>query len=170
MSQNLDIRPQTDVDSNAAWQVYEKAFDRCDEADLVDALIAGGYSRIALVAQQGDDVVGAILFSDLPIETPEGMVDALALAPLAVLPSEQGKGIGSELAKAGLAACREAGHKVVIVLGDPAYYGRFGFSAELARPLESPFPSDAFQALELIEGALQGVEGRVKYAPPFGVE
>lgn len=170
MPQDLVIRPQKDVDSSAARKVYEKAFDRCDEADLVDALIAGGYSRIALVAQQGEEVVGAILFSDLRIESPEGTFDALALAPLAVLPRQQCKGIGSELPKAGLAACREAGHEVVIVLGDPAYYGRFGFSAELARPLESPFPRDAFQAIELVEGALQGVKGRAKYAPPFGIE
>ncbi len=170
MPQKLIIRSQRPNDTEAVRQVYEQAFEQRDEADLVDALISQDYARIALVAQLDDNIVGAILFSDLPIETPQGTFDALALAPLAVIPDKQNKGIGSELVRAGLSACREGDHRVVIVLGDPNYYGRFGFSAELARGLQSPFPRDAFQALELVEHVLQGVQGQVKYPPPFGIE
>jgi putative acetyltransferase len=65
--------------------------------------------------------------------------------------------------------CRDEGHRIVIVVGHPEYYPRFGFSPELARPLRSQFSGDAWMALELVPGAMQGVAGRVKYPPPFGI-
>ena len=65
-------------------------------------------------------------------------------------------------------ACRKKGHKIVVVLGHTEFYPRFGFSAELAQPLESPFGGgEAWMAMELVSGALAGVEGRVEYPPPF---
>ena len=67
-------------------------------------------------------------------------------------------------------ACREKGHKLVLVLGHPEFYPRFGFSADLARPLESPFGGgEAWMAMELVPGALMGIAGRVEYPPPFGL-
>ena len=123
----------------------------------------------SLVAEEGGRVVGHILFSDLPIVTADGTVEALALAPLAVLPSHQRRGIGSLLVREGLRACREAGHRIVVVLGHPEFYPRFGFSAELAERLKSPFSGPAFMAAELVPGALEGVEGEVRYPPPFGL-
>lgn len=102
------------------------------------------------------------------IATKAGTVDALSLAPMAVLPSHQRQGIGSRLVEAALEACREAGHRIVVVLGHPEFYPRFGFSAGLARPLESPFGGgEAWMALELVPGALGGVEGRVEFSLPF---
>ena len=129
---------------------------------------AGGYARLSLVADLGGQVVGHILFSDLPIVTATGTVPALALAPLAVTPSLQRQGIGSLLARQGLEACRLARHRVVVVLGHPEYYPRFGFSAELALRLQSPYAGPSFMAVELVAGALDGISGRVEYAPPFG--
>ncbi len=170
MIQDAIIRPQQASDSRAVRNVNEMAFGQVDEADLVEGLQTGGFSRIALVAEQSSGIVGAILFSELPIETASGTVDALSLAPLAVSPSEQRKGIGSKLVRAGLEACRDQGHRIVIVLGDPNYYGRFGFTSELAKILRSPFSRDAFQAIELVPDALRGVEGEVRYPPPFGIE
>jgi len=109
-----------------------------------------------------------ILFSRLPIVTEGGTVDALSLAPMAVLPSHQRQGVGSRLVEAGLETCRENGHKIVVVLGHPDFYPRFGFSADLAQPLESPFGGgEAWMAMELVPGALAGVEGRVEYPAPF---
>ena len=68
----------------------------------------------------------------------------------------------------GLANCREEGQRIVVVLGHPDFYRGFGFSAELARPLDSPFSGNpAFMALDLVAGALDGVRGRVEYPPPF---
>lgn len=94
---------------------------------------------------------------------------ALALAPMAVLPELQNRGIGSALVQKGLEVCRQLGYKIVIVVGHPAFYPRFGFSPKLAANLESPFSGgDSFMALELVPGALDGVAGRVQYPPPFG--
>lgn len=92
----------------------------------------------------------------------------MSLAPIAVLPSHQRKGIGSWLVREGLRACREAGHRIVIVLGHPEFYPRFGFSAKRAEPLRSPYSGPAFMAVELLPDALQGIEGEIRYPPPFG--
>ncbi len=112
-------------------------------------------------------MIGHILFSQLPIETSGGAIEALALAPLAVVPDRQGQGIGSLLVREGLRSCREAGHRIVIVLGHPEYYPRFGFSTELAKRLNSPYSGPAFLAMELVPGPLDGVEGEVRYPTPF---
>lgn len=97
-------------------------------------------------------------------------VAAAALAPLAVLPEYQRRGLGAELIARGLDLLRENGERIVLVLGHPEYYPRFGFSAENARNLESPFPPEAYMALELIPGALDGVRGKVKYPRAFGLD
>ncbi len=163
------IRKETSADHSAIREVNRLAFDRDDEACLVDALRDGGYVRASLVAEVDGDVVGHILFTELPIDTEDGIVEALALAPMAVVPSHQRHGIGSMLVQDGLRACAEAGHRIVVVLGHPEFYPRFGFSAKRAEPLKSPFAGEAFMALELVPGALDGVEGKVRYPPPFGL-
>jgi putative acetyltransferase len=77
---------------------------------------------LSLVAEQAGRLVGHILFSDLPIITGEGTVPALALAPMAVLPEFQNQGIGSALVRSGLEACRQQGHRIVVVLGHAHFY------------------------------------------------
>jgi putative acetyltransferase len=161
------IRQETPADHDAIREVNRLAFGREDEASLVETLREGGYARFSLVAEEGGQVVGHILFSDLPIVTPHWTVEALALAPMAVIPSRQRQGIGSLLAREGLRVCRESGHRIVVVLGHPEFYPRFGFSAGLAERLRSPFSGPAFMAIELVPGALEGVEGEVRYPPPF---
>jgi len=160
-------RLETASDLRAIYEVNRLAFGRDDEARLVDSLRDGGYVRLSLVAEMGATVIGHILFSELPITTDGGTILALALAPMAVNPEWQRQGIGSELVRQGLAACREQGHRIVIVLGHPRFYPRFGFSAELARRFDSPYSGDAFMAVELLENALDGVSGKVQYPPPF---
>ncbi len=166
---SITIRPETTADEDAIRQVNCLAFGQDDEARLVDALREGGFVRLSLVAEQAGRVVGHILFSDLPIITEAGTVPALALAPMAVLPELQRQGIGSALVTRALEACRQQGHRIVVVLGHAHFYPRFGFSAKLAAHLESPFSgSDSFMALELVPGTLDDVVGRVQYPPPFG--
>jgi putative acetyltransferase len=166
---NVSVRLETQEDRPAIREVHRRAFGSDDEPRLVDALRDGGYARLSLVAADDGTVVGHVLFSDLPIETPQGLVSALTLAPLAVVPSQQRRGIGSRLVREGLRACALLGHFVVVVLGHADYYPRFGFSAALARPLRSPFSGECWMAAELVPGALAGVAGQVRYPPPFGL-
>lgn len=162
------IRPETTADHEAIRHVNRLAFGQDAEAGLVATLRDGGFVRLSLVASQGALVVGHILFSTVTILTETGVVEALALAPMAVLPTLQRRGIGTNLMDKGLRLCREAGHKIVVVLGHPGFYPRFGFSASLAVPLSSPFGNgEAWMALELVSGALAGVVGRIEYPPPF---
>src|SRR5262249_15864834 len=147
-----------------------QAFGGADEGRLVDALYEGGYQRVSLVAEVGGEVVGVIVFSELAIVTERASIPGLALAPLAVLPSHQRRGVGSMLVIEGLRVCREHGHAIVIVVGHPEYYPRFGFSAACALPLKCRFGSGpSFMALALADGALDNVSGEVRYATPFDV-
>jgi putative acetyltransferase len=162
------IRQSTSQDESAMREVCRQAFGGDDEGRLVDALREGGHQRVSLVAELGGEVVGVIVFSELAIVTESASIPGLALAPLAVLPAHQRRGVGSMLVAEGLRACRESGHAIVIVLGHPEYYPRFGFTAECARPLKCRFGSGpAFMAIALSDGALDGVSGDVRYAPPF---
>lgn len=161
------IRSETVGDHEAIRHINRLAFGQDTEARLVDALRDGGFVRLSLVAEQAGHLVGHILFSDLPIITGERTVAALSLAPMAVLPEWQNQGVGSALVRRGLDACRENGHRIVVVVGHRRFYPRFGFSPERASRLESPYVGEAFMAVELVSGALDGVEGRVVYPPPF---
>ena len=108
------------------------------------------------------------MFSRLVIRTTRGVREALALAPMAVLPEQQRRGIGSLLVREGLDLCRDNGEKIVVVLGHPDYYPRFGFSAEAATPLHWPhYQGPALMALELQPDALDGVTGELEYAAAF---
>ena len=149
--------------------VNEAAFGGLDEADLVDRLRADGYALISLVAEVDTGIVGHIMFSRMWIRTPTGLASAVALAPMAVLPEHQRKGIGGRLVRYGLELLRGRGEKIAIVVGHPDYYPRFGFSTDRAKFLRSPFPSEAFMAMELSMGALDGIQGSVVYPPPFGI-
>jgi putative acetyltransferase len=164
---SMVIRPETIVDHAAIRDVNRLAFAGEGEARLVDALRDGGYAKVSLVAEVDGQVVGHILFSTLPIIAPEGTVEALALAPMAVIPSHQRRGIGSMLVWEAMRNCAELGHRIVVVVGHPEFYPRFGFSAKLAERLKSTYSGPAFMALELVAGALEGVEGDVQYPPPF---
>lgn len=161
------IRDEIPADRVAIREVHRLAFGGEDEGRLVDALRAGGFGRAALVAEVDGRIVGHVLLSSLVIDTEDGPLEALSLAPLAVVPDHQGRGIGSRLVSEGLRQAAEQGHRIVIVVGEPGYYGRFGFSAEAARPLQSAYAGEYFQALALVPGALDGVAGSVRYAPPF---
>lgn len=166
------VRGENSADASeraAIHSINEAAFGCPDEADLVDRLRADGVVRASLVAEIPDRIVGHILFSRMSIETTGESVSAVALAPMAVLPEYQRRGIGGRLIQNGLNMLRQQGEQIVIVVGHPNYYPRFGFSNEITCSLESPFPQDVFMAMELSPGALSGVLGRVRYPATFGI-
>lgn len=147
----------------------EAAFGRSDEADLIDRLVEERAVLLSLVAEIDSRIIGHILFSRMTIETGQGAVSAVSLAPMAVLPEHQGREVGSQLVRRGLTQLRAQGERIVIVLGHEHYYPRFGFSSEKARNLTSPFPPEAFMALELCDGALAEIQGAVRYPSAFGL-
>ncbi|MBL8953502.1 MAG: N-acetyltransferase [Myxococcaceae bacterium] len=163
------IRGERPDDLEAIRSLNRLAFGGDGEAHLVDALRASGHVIASLVAEQAGELAGHILFSPLPIRTAARMIPAASLAPMAVKPGFQRRGIGSQLVREGLEVCRAKGYEAVIVLGHPRYYPRFGFTAGLAKGITSPYSShaEAWLALELQPGALAGVTGSVEYPPAF---
>jgi putative acetyltransferase len=130
---------------------------------------AAGALAVSALAEVDGKIVGHVAFSPVRIEDDQESLDALALAPMAMLPKWQQKGIGSALLRWSLDECRRGGHKLVIVLGHPKYYPRFGFIPAMPFGVRCPFevPSEAFMLLELRPGALAGREGTVRYRPEF---
>ncbi len=173
MPVSTPIRAEQPADRSAVFRVNVEAFGGEAEARLVDALRGSSafLPELSLVAVRDDEVVGHILFSRISIRSPAARTRALALAPMAVRPSCQRLGIGSALARRGLAEAGRLGHTAVIVVGHPDYYPRFGFKDAAASGIRVPFPVEpgALMALELTPGALEGVTGEVEYPPEFGI-
>jgi putative acetyltransferase len=165
----ITIRSEEAADQLSVRRVNELAFGQATEADLVDALRAKADPYVSLVAIVDGLIVGHIFFSPVSIESETGVFNAIGLAPMAVLPEFQNKGIGSRLVDEGLKSCRELGQEVVVVLGHPNYYPRFGFIPAHLKGLRSEYdvPDDTFMVLELSESALSGRRGLVKYHPEF---
>ena len=146
------------------------AFKGEEEVRIIEALTRDGVDVLSLVAMDGAKISGHILFSRLGVEVDGRKVAAAALAPMAVLPDCQGRGIGTALVRKGLGLLSEQGFEAVIVVGHTEFYQRFGFLPSLARHLASPFQGlDAFMAVELRPGALQGTSGVCLYPAAFAL-
>ncbi|MBD1936660.1 N-acetyltransferase [Microcoleus sp. FACHB-68] len=167
----ITIRSEKFEDFAAIYEVNKLAFGQEGEARLVDTIRQSDNfnSELSLVAIKAEKIVGYLLFSDIIIQAENKDMPALALAPIAVHPEFQNQGIGSQLIQQGLKDCQRLGHKIVVVVGHPHYYTRFGFSPARAQGLEAPFPvpDEAFMVLELAPAALEGITGMVKYPPAF---
>lgn len=159
------IRYARPADHPAIAAVVEAAFGQPAQARLVERLRADEDALFDLVAVEADAVVGHILFSRLWADRYEMFA---ALAPLAVRPDLQNTGLGSALVRAGLESAKEFGAHGVIVLGHPAYYPRFGFSAKAAARVNSPYAGQpAFMAVALEPGAFDAPM-TVAYPDAFG--
>ena len=160
----MSIRPATPRDREAIRRVEENAFGQQVEAGLVDALVENDDAVVELVAEEEGQVVGHILFSRLYVQAGGNTFRAVALAPLAVDPSFHGTGIGGALIREAHVRLKAAGELLSIVVGDPAYYGRFGYSHERAAGFECEWQCEALQALAWGEAPSTG---ELAYAPAF---
>lgn len=170
--QSFQIRPERQADFPEIEYLLNAAFKQKAEARLVASLRnrAEFISDLSLVAVLNNEVVGYILFFPVNISNEQRQQHhSLALAPVAVLPRHQNKGVGSALINHGLNTATQSNFLSVIVLGHAHYYPRFGFSPASRWRISSPFevPDEVFMAKELKEGALQDVQGLVIYPPEF---
>lgn len=161
------VRAEVPSDHDTVRNIHTLAFAGPAEATLVDRLRASS-SSISLVASVAGEVVGHILFTPARVRGAGEPVRVAALGPVAVTPSRQRNGVGTELVLRGLEECRREGYEAVVVVGHPAFYPRFGFRRGSSFGLTCPFrvPDEVFMAAELREGALAG-GGEIRYAPEF---
>jgi len=152
------IRPVGPADLPGLKRLHDLAFGGPDEARLVELLHGRGKAVVSLAALSQGNIVGHILFSPVNFRPPHPDIRALGLAPLAVLPEHQNQGIGALLTRRGLADCETCGWQVVIVLGHPTYYPRFGFRPADELGLDNEYGAgEAFMALELVPHTLDGI-------------
>ena len=164
----MQIRTEQSNDWDAVYAVNASAFATSSEADLVDALRQQALPFVSLVAEELEEIIGHIAFSPVTLSNHQDL-NAMGLAPMAVVPMQQRRGVGSALVRAGLDRCRQLNCAAVFVLGHPEYYPRFGFvpSSRFAIECEYDVPEEAFMAMELRPGALSGKTGKVSYHRAF---
>lgn len=158
----MDIHIETAADFAGIRGVVEHAFPTRSEADLVDRLRTDGDAVFSLVAVHEDEIVGHVMFSRM--RTPS---ETLGLGPVAVLTPHRRNGIAASLIQEGLRRATVTGWKGVFVLGDPAYYCRFGFDAALAAGFTSPYSGPHLLALALQRDGLPLQKGSLEYPSAF---
>jgi putative acetyltransferase len=167
----LRIRSETQDDYAVITEINDAAFGQKNEGRLVERLRETDkfIPELSLVAELDGISVGHILFYPVIINSAENRYPILALAPISVLPDYQNKRIGSTLVIGGLKRSQELGHRAVIVLGYPEYYHKFAFKTASHWGIRPPFevPDNAFMALELVLGELEGKAGIVEYPEEF---
>lgn len=162
----IQIRHEEERDIEKVRDVVRAAFPTDGESRLVDAIRANGKAVISLVALQGNDVLGHILFSPVST-TPPNEARGIGLAPVAVRPDAQSQGIGSKLILEGLRLCKEQGFDFCVVLGGPKYYQRFGFEKASPFGIRNEYGVD--DEFMLIRFSKRGVAGLVQYADEFSL-
>ena len=163
----VEIRDALYGDLHDVHSLRVRAFGRrSQEAVLIDLLHRAENAAVSLLAVDAGTIVGHVVFSPMEIDPPRHDLKILAMGPVGVLPENQRRGIGSQLIRAGIDACRQAGVDAVAVLGGPQFYGRFGFQPAMGHGLSNEYVQDEhFMILELRQGRLHGARGLMKYAP-----
>lgn len=168
----IAIRPATGGDVAAIDALLRRSFPAADEALLVQRLCIDGDMVLTLVADDEDsgELAGMVAFSRMTVEAGGRVIPGVALAPVAVAAGYRRQGVAEALVQAGLNHLGDAGAAVCFVLGDPAYYGRFGFTAAHAEGFQSPYAGEHFMAVPLQGGKLAcGARGRAEHAAAFAM-
>lgn len=160
------VRPEQPADIDSIRSLTETAFRTAPHADgtehiIIDRLRAAGALTLSLVAEIDGVIVGHVAFS--PVTISDGSAGWYGLGPISVDPAQQGKGIGGRLVREGLQQLKALGAIGCVLLGDPAYYGRFGFEADSKLTLDG-VPPEYFMrvAFSPVYGG-----GTVSYHPGF---
>lgn len=161
----VEIRDERPEDAAVIRTINERAFGGDAEGRIVDALRARHALTLSLVATVDGIVVGHVAFS--PVAAATGVTGS-GLAPIAVLPEHQQRGIGSALIRAGLARLAASDAPFVVVLGHPEYYPRFGFEPASRRGMRCEWnvPDDTFM-IRVFRAVPEGVSGLARYRPEF---
>ena len=163
----LTIRPEDSCDHAEIAVVTNAAFAEVEHSDgsevqIVDGLRAAGHLALSLVAEDGERIIGHVAVS--PVTVSDGSEGWYGLGPISVLPSHQREGVGLRLMQRAIADMRMKGARGLVLLGEPAYYKRFGFEHDPQLVYPGP-PAEYFQRL-VFEG--EAPRGTVSYAPAFG--
>ncbi|MFD1035429.1 GNAT family N-acetyltransferase [Sphingomonas hankookensis] len=161
------IRAATGADAPAVDALLRACFPRDAEARLLQQLAIDGDLVLVLVAEDDGAVVGMIAASRMQVAADTREIAAVAIAPLAVDRTARGQGVGEALVAAAIAHLRSAGVELGFVLGDPAYYGRFGFEATTARGFDSPYAGEYLLGIRLNDGPCVHTPGMAAHAQAF---
>lgn len=172
----LNIRQEETKDHQAVFSLITSAFHNIEESDHKEQLLVERLRQseafipeLSLVAEAENTIIGYILLTKVEIISDTYSCVSLGLAPLAVHPSFQKKGVGSLLIQEAHRRAIQMGYTSVVVLGHKDYYSRFGYRKALDFGIHFPFdvPEEYCMVIELIPNGLKEVHGTVKYAEPF---
>ncbi len=164
----ITIRSEEPADVEVIHSIHKSAFPTEAEARLVDRLREERKLALSLIAEVEKGVVGHVAFSPVSVDPQSPAKRGLGLGPVAVQPEWQRKGIGEQLIMRGIEDCRREGYSYMVVLGEPEYYGRFGFRRASMFGLANEYGvDDPFMVLELRLGGLPKLPGVVKYVKVF---
>ena len=163
-SPTCTLRAEEHGDAGPITEVHLAAFEGSGEANLVLELRAEGLALASYVALEGGQVIAHALYSRMHVDTPDGPVAVVALGPIAVVPERQGQGLGGAVIRAGLAAIRAREERLILVLGHPSYYPRFGFDPEVGTRISAPWSGPAWMGMDL-RG--EPILGTARYPEPW---
>ncbi|MDN3701110.1 GNAT family N-acetyltransferase [Vibrio artabrorum] len=162
------IRTEAPADILVIDRLLKSVFETDAEANLVMSLRENSHLTLSLVACSDEgEVVGHLMFSPITLHGEDN--NWQGLAPLAVKEAFRNQGVATSLVEDAFSTLVDFGYPACVVLGDPAYYRRFGFKAasEFGLSCVWDVPEGAFQAIELVDGAFTGHSGEIAYSPEF---
>ena len=167
----LEIRESSESDLGDVLNIESRAFGSNTESELVNGLLCDSSAMplLSLIALNDEQAIGHILFTQARLADTDDSISAVILAPLAVIPEEQGKGVGGQLINEGLRLLSKSGVELVFVLGHPEYYPRHGFRPAGALGFDAPHPipeehANAWMVQELRPGVIDRASGKVECA------